>query len=1518
MRLSIGKNQLREEPPTYLTTNKCTDLSGRDKFHSEPKELNYGRGHWTYPVLRKGWKRRLELDDYREIPEYLQTKNLDRKFSKIYAMKDPSIWNLAWALFKVAQDNITISWFNSFIVEIIQKPLQPLFFALMLAELQKKEDYDHKMALIYAFSTCGFFILHPLSYYQHIYHVQIAGMRIRSTLCSAVYRKITRISPQGLMTTNTGQIMNIMTNDINRFDSDFRYLNYVVSTPVQCILVCIILWFNLGPLPVIGIFGLLIMIPVQILFGNKLYKLRKKMLKATDARIKLIHEIICSMKIIKLYAWEDSFWKQIHERRTHEFNQLKRITNCYGGSLIIVKNMSNVVIFLTMVGFFLQNEEKISVPNVYLAMTMFYSVKYSMTEYFANGLNSIGQLSSSLQRIQRFLSIEEYSAVYGNEIIDSIKEKLIIKLFPIVNFKKVYSSYGMYTENILNGISFKLNSGDLLCVIGEVGSGKTSLLKTVLKEMVIKTGSVKVRGKIAYACQQSWIFSDTIKNNIIFGSKYNEKRYKEIIDACCLSKDINNMPNGDETVVGERGIRLSGGQRARVSLARALYYDADIYLLDDPLSAVDVKVANHLYSRCIQGFLANKIRILVTHQVNYLRQAPSILLLRKGEKPLYGTYEDLLEMHPHFMSFFTHELHQEVIPKEDRKIEQYVYKDKADEGQYKLDKIENATSKLVPLGIYKEFFRAAGNPILILVISLLLNIIYSLIFVGFDYWIKLWIDAEDQRNDFTINGNMSESTDHAGFFPNVLLQNRRNTLLFLLAVLIFLVLFSIPTIMFDITFCIRAAKNLHDRMFGKLLYAPVKFFNCEILNRFTKDIGQIDDLIPIEYQVFVHKVNATECKDHRTISLIVHASKIMLKMLTRRVEYRANSFIGKDQFGFRKERGTREAIGVMRTISKRYLEHGKDVYVCFIDYEKAFDRVNWTYLLKLLKQLEVDWRDRKLITALYMNQSAVMRVGGNTSDKCTLGRGVRQGCLMSPVLFNIYGEAMIQDALHEMDVGVSIGGRSVKAVRFADDTALVASSVSDLQMMMDKLNASVELYGMRINEKKTKVMKITRYQYEVINITLKGRKLEQVRQYKYLGSILDDEGKCTKDVKARIAMAKQAFMKRKELLIKNISLYLKKRLVKSLIWSVALYGSETWTIRVDERSKLEAFEMWVWRNILKIKWSDKISNEDVLKLVDEERAMMGTIHKRQRKWIGHILRSENMLRDVMEGHVMGRRQRGRQRIKMLDGMKDGKSYAELKEESQDPQSTSSIGFFIQQLVFIYTALQANIKYAIELQSKFTSVERVLEYGKITSEEYEGSAGEDKPSDDWPQKGSISASNLSLSYDMKNYVLKDICFSIIGGQKELLVVQEHGKTSLLNAIFRLEEPTGRLIIDGIDVSKLGLHQLRKKLTVIPQMTSETGAIYRDKRTTIASLGEPTLFQNTLRYNLDPFGDYCDAKIWEALESVMDDGKIIELDSPRNLVQNVNSQFYKMIMETESAAPLLIKQAMESEFKFFETE
>ncbi|KAG1679226.1 Multidrug resistance-associated protein 5 [Nymphon striatum] len=206
----------------------------------------------------------------------------------------------------------------------------------------------------------------------------------------------------------------------------------------------------------------------------------------------------------------------------------------------------------------------------------------------------------------------------------------------------------------------------------------------------------------------------------------------------------------------------------------------------------------------------------------------------ENDKPLSGKFEDLIEKHPHLASFFTYTeedliSEQEVISKKNVETELRIIENKEDKGQYKLDKIEYATSKLVPLGIYKDFFRSAGNPILILLTSLSLNIIYALIIIGFDYWIKLWTEAEDQKKAFTINGNVSESTDVDS--PSVLLQNRRHHLLVLFLIAIFQVLFSIPTVMFDMSFCLRAARNLHDRMFRKLLHAPIKFFNCNPIGK---------------------------------------------------------------------------------------------------------------------------------------------------------------------------------------------------------------------------------------------------------------------------------------------------------------------------------------------------------------------------------------------------------------------------------------------------------------------------------------------------------------------------------------------------------------------------------------------------------------------------------------------------------------------------------------------------------------
>ena len=204
--------------------------------------------------------------------------------------------------------------------------------------------------------------------------------------------------------------------------------------------------------------------------------------------------------------------------------------------------------------------------------------------------------------------------------------------------------------------------------------------------------------------------------------------------------------------------------------------------------------------------------------------------------------------------------------------------------------------------------------------------------------------------------------------------------------------------------------------------------------------------------------------------------------------------------------------------------------------------------------------------------------------------------------------------------GVKVGGMLVQAVRFADDQAMVSSTNAGLQRMMDVLNATSKEYGMKINIKKTKVMRISRTERAKAKILIDGNSLEQVMEYCYLGSTVTSDGKCHKDIRKRIAMGKSAFNKRSELLRGKLSLQLKKRMVKSLIWSVTLYASETWTLRKEDIKRLEAFEMWIWRRIERINWMEHWKNVDVLLLVNEERSLNDTIRQRQKNWIGHILR----------------------------------------------------------------------------------------------------------------------------------------------------------------------------------------------------------------------------------------------------------------------------------------------------------
>ena len=229
---------------------------------------------------------------------------------------------------------------------------------------------------------------------------------------------------------------------------------------------------------------------------------------------------------------------------------------------------------------------------------------------------------------------------------------------------------------------------------------------------------------------------------------------------------------------------------------------------------------------------------------------------------------------------------------------------------------------------------------------------------------------------------------------------------------------------------------------------------------------------------------------------------------------------------------------------------------------------------------------------------------------------------------------------------------------------MVASTEQGLQKVMNGLTETAKKYDMKINVKKTKAMVVSRDEGRVVNLVVDGQRVEQVTTFKYLGAVMTEKGTCVEEVKARIAMAKVAFNNSKELLTKGLKKDLKKRMVRTLVWSVALYGCETWTMKREVVDKLNAFEMWVWRRIEKVSWQDKKTNVEVLAAVGEERCLVQTIMKRKRNWIGHVVRGNSLLKLMIEGRMTGKKPRGRPRMGMIDDLKEG-NYAEMKRRAED-------------------------------------------------------------------------------------------------------------------------------------------------------------------------------------------------------------------------------------------------------------
>ena len=383
------------------------------------------------------------------------------------------------------------------------------------------------------------------------------------------------------------------------------------------------------------------------------------------------------------------------------------------------------------------------------------------------------------------------------------------------------------SDDTLKNINFSAKRGDLTAVIGQVGAGKTSLFNAILQELPLKSGKLEVHGKVVYVSQEPWIFASSIRQNILFGQPMIKKRYDKVVNVCQLEKDFIMFPHKDQTIIGEKGINLSGGQRARINLARAVYAEADIYLLDDPLSAVDAHVGRSLFEDCICDYLKEKTIILVTHQLQYLNSVDNVYVLSNGTIEVEGSFQDLRMSGLDFLSVLQaieEEEEKEEVDKDMKSLMGDVQLSEVTSDQEREEVAEQRTIGKLSSQIYWSYFKAVGSLSLVL-LMFSFSILHQIAASGGDYFLSYWVNVEEASNNSTDSHYRGDS-----------IEENRLWYIYIYSGLIVATIISTYIKAFAFfEMCMRSSINLHSSMFCNIIRTAMSFFHTNpsgrIINR---------------------------------------------------------------------------------------------------------------------------------------------------------------------------------------------------------------------------------------------------------------------------------------------------------------------------------------------------------------------------------------------------------------------------------------------------------------------------------------------------------------------------------------------------------------------------------------------------------------------------------------------------------------------------------------------------------------
>uniref|UniRef100_A0A671RFF6 ATP-binding cassette sub-family C member 5 n=1 Tax=Sinocyclocheilus anshuiensis TaxID=1608454 RepID=A0A671RFF6_9TELE len=745
------------------------------------------------------------------------------------------------------------------------------------------------------------------------------GSRLRGAILTMAFHKILRL--RSLREKSMGELINMCSSDGQRMFEAAAVGSLLAGGPLVAVLGMAYNLSVLGPTSLLGSAVFILFYPTMMFSSRLTAYFRRKGVAVTDQRVQKMNEILNYIKFIKMYAWVKAFSQAVRRIRDEERQILERtgyFQSITVGVAPIVVVIASVATFSThmLLGYDLTAAQAFTVVTVFNSMTFALKV----TPF---SVKSLSEASVAIDRFKSLLLMAEVKMIRelprnpsvaiemtsaslawetgGHSTQPSPRSTPYVGLGMRGCRKKRRQRddpkhHGMLEEEthgqLLNDVSVDMASSPedqtlqvptisqrlqrtLHCIdlsIQKVFMCSEILLSVLtpvlcVSQMTLLEGTVAVNGDFAYVAQQAWILNASFRDNILFGKEMEEERYQAILSACCLRLDLAILPNADLTEIGERGANLSGGQRQRISLARALYSNGDIYILDDPLSALDAHVGNHIFNNAIRKHLRGKTVIFVTHQLQYLVDCDDVIVMRDGSITEQGSHEDLMNVNGDYAAMFNNlQLGETPIievrqpskknsgsslkkPLENKKAGSVKKEKSANQGQ--LMQVEERGKGSVPWAVYKVYIQALGGWLVFLfILALFVLNVGSTAFSN--WWLSYWINQGSGNTTVQV-GNSSVLSE--SMRDNPLMQHY--AAVYTMSMGIMLLLKLLRGIVF-VKGTMRASSRLHEELFQKILRSPMKFFDttptARILNRFSKDMDEVDTRLPFQAEMFIQNM----------------------------------------------------------------------------------------------------------------------------------------------------------------------------------------------------------------------------------------------------------------------------------------------------------------------------------------------------------------------------------------------------------------------------------------------------------------------------------------------------------------------------------------------------------------------------------------------------------------------------------------------------------------------------------------